>query len=408
MKALVVVDGPLGQDLATTLEGAVPPFRVQRLQPGELAYAPPTDLIVVDEAMAESQREKLNSNHGVPMLVVGRDIEKPFTEAALRKAALKAAKRLPRTAGGLVAVDPPLRTALRVLEQVARRKQGVLVTGPTGVGKELLATHLHARSGRAGAFVPVNCAAFNESLAESTLFGHVRGAFTGAVSNVPGAFVEAHRGTLFLDEIGELELAVQAKLLRALEECSVRAVGASKATEVDVRIVAATNRDLRREVAAGRFRADLYFRLATFVVEVPALRERPGDLEALVDCFHRQHDRAAQVRLSAGARGWLARYPWPGNVRELRNVMERVLALAAPGELTETGLLELAPELCTAIANDDGTREKRTTRQALAIQEQEMIHARVARGGVKRQKLADELGIHRTTLWRKMKRLVPS
>ncbi|WP_394836989.1 sigma 54-interacting transcriptional regulator [Pendulispora rubella] len=406
MKALVVVDGPLGHHVATTLEGAVPPFCVQRLRPGELAYAPPTDLIVVDEAMTESQRERLHASYGVPMLVVGRDIEKPFTEAALRKAALKAAKRSPRTVGGLVAVDPPLQTALCVLEQVAKRKQGVLVTGPTGVGKELLATHLHMRSGRAGAFVPVNCAAFNESLAESTLFGHVRGAFTGAVSNVPGAFVEAHRGTLFLDEIGELELAVQAKLLRALEEGSIRAVGASKATAVDVRIVAATNRDLRGEVAAGRFRADLYFRLATFVVEVPALRERPGDFEALVDCFHRQHDRAAQVRISAGARLRLASYPWPGNVRELRNVMERVLALAPRGELTEAILLDLAPELHAGSSDD--TLDKMTTRQALAMQEQEVIHARVARGGVKRQKLADELGIHRTTLWRKMKRLAAS
>ncbi|WP_394833570.1 sigma 54-interacting transcriptional regulator [Pendulispora rubella] len=304
---------------------------------------------------------------------------------------------------GLVAVDPPLIRALRVVEQVAERRQGVLVTGPTGCGKELLATEVHRRSGRRGKFVAVNCAAFNEGLAESTLFGHVRGAFTGAVSNTPGAFVEAHGGTLFLDEIGELHLFVQAKLLRALEEGSVRPIGAPRPTAVDVRIVAATNRDLRKEVAAGRFRADLYFRLATFVVEVPALRTRPGDLEALIARFHAQHDRASRLILTEEAHQLLLRYAWPGNVRELRNVMERVLSLAPPGNIDEATLLELAPELGTTPVNGESL-ETSTLRQALAKSERRKIRAHLESGSTQRQKLADELGIHRSTLWRKMKR----
>ncbi|WP_394844027.1 sigma 54-interacting transcriptional regulator [Pendulispora brunnea] len=308
---------------------------------------------------------------------------------------------------GLVAVDPPLLRALRVVEQVAERRQGVLVTGPTGCGKELLATEVHRRSGRRGKFVAVNCAAFNEGLAESTLFGHVRGAFTGAVSNAPGAFVEAHGGTLFLDEIGELHLFVQAKLLRALEEGTVRPIGAARPTTVDVRIVAATNRDLRKEVAAGRFRADLYFRLATFVVEVPALRTRPGDLAALVARFHAQHDRASRVLLTEAAHQILLRYAWPGNVRELRNVMERVMSLAPPGNVDEATLLELAPELRTT-AVDGESHETSTLRQALARSERRKIRAHLESGSTQRQKLADELGIHRSTLWRKMKRFTAS
>ena len=308
---------------------------------------------------------------------------------------------------GLVAVDPPLHRALRVVEQVAERRHGVLVTGPTGCGKELLATEVHRRSRRHGKFVPVNCAAFNEGLAESTLFGHVRGAFTGAIASAPGAFVEAHGGTLFLDEIGELHLSVQAKLLRALEEGSVRPIGAARPTAVDVRVVAATNRDLRKEVATGRFRADLYFRLATFVIEVPALRTRPGDLAALVACFHAQHDRAPRVMLSEKARQLFLRYAWPGNVRELRNVMERILSLAPPGYVDEAMVLELAPELGTTLV-ESVSLETTTLRQALAKSERRKIRAHLESGSTQRQKLADELGIHRSTLWRKMKRFAAS
>jgi len=418
--AIVALEGALGEVVARALARAEPRFQTERIAPADVgrAVTRAADLVIVDEAMAVSERAHLSERFDAPLLIIGSDIDKPFTVADLRRAAVSAARRPQLDTGGMVAVDPPLRRAIRVVEQVAARRQGVLVTGPTGCGKELIARRVHVRSGRRGNFVAVNCAAFNEGLAESTLFGHVRGAFTGAVSGAVGAFVEAHEGTLFLDEIGELDLSIQAKLLRALEEGFVRAVGASKPTAIDVRIVAATNRDLRHEVAVSRFRADLYFRLATFVVEVPALRERPRDLDALIERFHAQHDRAARISLGADARRALASYTWPGNVRELRNVMERVLSLAAPGRLTEAALLQLAPELAMGRAGDKTEKvekaekaektEKTSPRQALAKNERQTIRARLASGDAQRQKLADELGIHRSTLWRKMKRIAAS
>ncbi|WP_394823723.1 sigma 54-interacting transcriptional regulator [Pendulispora albinea] len=421
MKALVVLEGSLGDTVAHTLEGAELRFRTERLTSGDAAPATsrPADLIVVDEAMDDNERTRLTSRHGAPIIVIGRDVGKPLGEQALRNAVVRATRCARSDTGGLVAVDPPLQQALHTVDQVAKRGGSVLITGPTGSGKELLARHVHLRSGRQGAFVAVNCAAFSDGLAESALFGHVRGAFTGAVSNAGGAFVEAHRGTLFLDEIGELDPGVQAKLLRALEEGSIRAVGASKPTAIDVRVVAATNRDLRKEIAMSRFRSDLYFRIATFVVEVPPLRDRPGDRDALITRFHAQHDRGSRISFSREARHALDRYPWPGNVRELRNVMERVLSLAAPGELTEAALLDLAPELATAhavpaeaprrkdaiLTSVRPTAGKTSAREAAALIEQQLIRERLARGGTQLQKLADELGIHRTTLWRKLKRL---
>jgi transcriptional regulator with PAS, ATPase and Fis domain len=273
----------------------------------------------------------------------------------------------------------------------------VIITGPTGVGKERLARRVHDRSNRKGRFVALNCGALVEGLAESTLFGHARGAFTGAVAAVPGAFVEAHRGTLFLDEIGELDLRIQAKLLRALEDGVVRPLGASQLTAVDVRVVAATNRDLRGEVAQGRFRADLFFRLATFLVHVPPLHDRPADLDALITYLIAAHDRAAAVTLSTPARAALARYAWPGNARELKNVIERIFTLAPPGDLLVESLLRLAPELAEALHEAKSGK--------LARNEEWCILTAIEESEGSRRKAAADLGIHRTTLWRKMQRL---
>jgi transcriptional regulator with PAS, ATPase and Fis domain len=330
-------------------------------------------------------------------LVLGVDVEKPFAVSKLRAAALAAVGRGAEAGDDFVVVDPPLRRAINAVDGAAARAGGVLITGPTGVGKERLARRVHERSGRAGAFVPINCGALVEGLAESTLFGHARGAFTGAVASAPGAFVEAHRGTLFLDEVGELDLRIQAKLLRALEDGTVRPLGASKPARVDIRIVAATNRDLRGEIAVGRFRADLYYRLATFVVEVPALSARPGDLGALLDHIVAKHDRGSVVSLAAPSRAALERYPWPGNARELKNVVERVFALAPAGVLSLEGLLRLAPELLEARADAKSG--------ALARSEQQCIVAAIEGSAGSRQKAAADLGIHRSTLWRKMQRL---
>lgn len=226
--------------------------------------------------------------------------------------------------GKLVGRDRRMRGLFRLLADVAPTESTVLIEGETGTGKELFAEELHAHSARAERpFVVFDCGAVSEELIQSALFGHVRGAFTGAVGDRKGAFGEADGGTLFLDEIGELALEVQPVLLRALDRRMVRAVGGAGYQQFDVRVVAATNRDLRAEVAKGRFREDLYYRLAVVKVHVPPLRERPDDLPLLVEQFARETAGGRPARIRKADLDALKEYGWPGNVRELRNVVER-------------------------------------------------------------------------------------
>jgi len=226
-----------------------------------------------------------------------------------------------------VAGDPAVLRAVRVVEAAARRGVPVLIHGPTGTGKEELARHAHAASGRRGAFVPVNCAAITESLAEAELFGHAPGAYTGAQrGGAPGLAVEAHEGTLFLDEIGDMKPSLQALLLRLLDDWSVRPVGGGRSRTLDVLLLAATNTDLGRAVAEGRFRADLYWRLNVVEAVLPPLVAR-SDLDAIVD--HLLARAAPGLALPAETRAWIARQPWPGNMRELRSTLVRI-ALAGP------------------------------------------------------------------------------
>ncbi|WP_394849776.1 sigma 54-interacting transcriptional regulator [Pendulispora brunnea] len=408
---LVAMDGDPGDRVVHVVESLGSPFRVTRIAPTRaLPVLFRTSLVVVDSTMATERRETLARVYAAPVLVIGQDIDRSFHVAGLQRLISECVSpQEHKSDSELVAIDPPLRTALRVIAQVARSVSSVVITGPTGVGKELLARRLHERSGRSGPFVPINCAAIATGLAEAMLFGHVRGAFTGAISNAKGAFVEAAGGTLFLDEIGELAPLVQAKLLRAIDQRAIRAVGAHRDTAVDVRVVAATNRNLEEEVASGRFRADLYYRLDTFRIAVPALRQRPRDLVTLVDRFHRGHVRSSVVSLSKGARQLLELYPWPGNVRELRNVLERVMSLASPGAVSPAALIALAPELGSrASAPPDVTGKgdaKQSLAQVHAETEEHTIRSYLASGSGSRQQLAEELGIHRSTLWRKMKRI---
>ncbi len=240
--------------------------------------------------------------------------------------------------GRMLGQSAAMRETFAMLERVGATDLTVLLEGETGTGKELAAEGLHDASGRAGQFVAVNCGAIPRELLESELLGHEKGAFTGADRPRPGAFLTADRGTLFLDEVGELPLDMQAKLLRVLERREVKAVGADRARTVDVRVVAATNRSLAREVSAGRFRQDLYFRLAVVVVRIPPLRTRAGDIRMLAE--HIQ-DELGRKRVAAGlvplarlderAIAMLLRYDFPGNVRELRNVVERWAVLGAVG-----------------------------------------------------------------------------
>ncbi len=246
----------------------------------------------------------------------------------------------------VVVRDPVMQATLRRAEQVAMADASVLVTGESGTGKEVLARHIHARSRRAkAAFVALNCAAIPENLLESELFGHEKGAFSGAVARRVGKFEAADGGTLLLDEIGEMDIRLQAKLLRALQEREIDRIGGSAPVKVDVRILATTNRDLLAEVAAGRFREDLYFRLNVISLHVPPLRERPQDIQALADHFAR---RFAEVNglpnrpLSEGARRRLAGHAWRGNVRELENTLHRAVLLAQ-GDWIEADAIEVAP-----------------------------------------------------------------
>ena len=240
-----------------------------------------------------------------------------------------------RRGAELIGATAAMQRLRKDVELVARSDFTVLITGETGVGKELVAREVHAASDRrAEPVLYVNCAALPETLAESELFGHVRGAFTGAAADRPGKFEVASGGTLFLDEIGELPLSVQPKLLRAIQQGEIQRVGSDALIRADVRLVAATNRDLEQEVKAGRFRADLYHRLNVYPLRVPPLRERAGDIPLLAGHFcdvSRRRLGLGPVRLASDAIAALKRYPWPGNVRELENVLSRVTLKAGAG-----------------------------------------------------------------------------
>jgi DNA-binding NtrC family response regulator len=264
------------------------------------------------------------------LLLVARALEQRriVTENLLLKEELAVRRGAPL----LVGEDASLRKVFAGLQRAAATDTTVLLEGESGTGKELFARSLHALSPRTDApFVAINCAAIPETLLETELFGHEKGAFTGAVARKPGKFEMAHRGTLFLDEIGDLPLTLQAKILRALEEKRFERVGGTASVQVDVRLVAATNRGLRAQVAARRFREDLYFRLSVFPITVPPLRDRPGDIPLLaryfVDRFCRDMKKRA-IALSPGAVEQLIAYRWPGNVRELQNCIERAVILA--------------------------------------------------------------------------------
>jgi DNA-binding NtrC family response regulator len=231
--------------------------------------------------------------------------------------------------GSLVGRDPKLRKLFRLLGDVANSDATVLIEGETGTGKELFAEEIHRHSPRRGGpFVVFDCGAVPKELIESALFGHVKGAFTGAITDRAGAFEEAEGGTLFLDEIGELAPEVQPAMLRVLDKHAIRAVGGTSYNQVSVRVIAATNRNLRAEIAAKRFREDLYYRLAVVRMHVPPLRERPEDITLLVEYFAKQFRGGEPVEISREEMDRLRRHNWPGNVRELRNVIERACTLS--------------------------------------------------------------------------------
>ena len=306
----------------------------------------------------------------------------------------------------LVAESPAMLEVLALVDRAGPSSATVLIQGESGTGKEVVAKRLHYTSPRVGRpFLAVNCKAFAAGVLESELFGHEKGAFTGAESRRLGCFERASGGTLFLDEIGEVDTAFQAKLLRVLQEGEVLPVGAEAPRPVDVRVVAATNRDLRQEIAAGRFREDLFYRLNVIPVLLPPLRQRPEDVLPLARFFLRRQEESGGLprSLSSAAESALRTHAWPGNVRELENVVERAVVLAR-GEVIgpEDLLLEASAPGAAEGVLDTG---QGTLQEGIDRWTEERIRRALAHHGGKRAAAARELGIDRTTLFRLMKKL---
>jgi len=327
-------------------------------------------------------------------------VQKAAEKARLRSENASLRLRLERQdrGEGLVTDDAAMKELLRTLQRVAPSDLPVLVEGETGTGKELVARAVHQKSPRAPApFVAVNCGAVPENLVESELFGHEKGAFTGAVARKPGVFELADRGTLFLDEVGEIPASAQVKLLRALETKELLRVGATRTIRVDIRIVSATNRDLRAEVAAARFREDLYYRLSGMTLRLPPLRERRGDVALLAAHFLAQ--LAPRKELSAGALERLQRYGWPGNVRELQMVIQRAAILCVKDVIAPENVLLDPPQTWKAAALRSGL--------TLEQVEREYIQTVLAEHDGHRGKAAKALGIDPKTLYNKLGSAAP-
>lgn len=294
-----------------------------------------------------------------------------------------------------------MRGLVDLARRVARADSNILITGESGVGKECLARFIHRASARAsGPFIPVNCGALSETLAESELFGHVRGAFTGAFQDRAGLFEAANGGTLLLDEVGDVPLPMQVKLLRVIQEREVRRLGENRQRHVDVRLIAATNRNLQDDVDQRRFRVDLYFRLNVVELHVPPLRERPDDLRGLAGML--QTRIATRMHRAIGgytdaALNCLLQYAWPGNIRELENAIERACALAT-GLLIDVDDLPNTLRTCPSVVGaSPGVRP-------LYDVEREYILSVLQRNGGNKLHTAEQLRINTTTLFRKLKR----
>jgi two-component system response regulator PilR (NtrC family) len=310
---------------------------------------------------------------------------------------------------GILGRSRPMRELFQLLETVSRSASTILITGETGTGKEVVARAIHHGSPRKGhRFVALNCSAIPETLLEAELFGHVRGAFTGAVGTRQGRMEQAHKGTLFLDEVGTMSTALQMKLLRALQEREFERVGDSHTVKVDVRFIAATNSDLAKMVADGAFREDLYYRLNVIPISLPPLRERRDDIPLLVTHFLEKYAPGTAMHVSQAAMRALMAYGWPGNVRQLENAVERAVALSAGRN--EIDITDLPPEIQslpqqTSTPFVDFPEEGLDLPAYLSSIERDLIRRSLERTGGNRNKAAELLKIKRTTLVEKLKRI---
>lgn len=308
----------------------------------------------------------------------------------------------------MIASDPVSLQLLELAKKVAQSEATVLLNGESGVGKEVLSQFIHRNSDRhEGPFVAINCAAIPENMLEAALFGYEKGAFTGAVKSTMGKFEQAQGGTLLLDEISEMDLALQAKLLRVIQERQVERLGSTKMIDLDVRLIATTNRDLKKEVAEKRFREDLYYRLNVFPVQVPALRFRPADIIPIAEKLIAVYNRAAGqvIRLSEGARQRLVQHAWPGNVRELDNVIQRAMILKQGSEIQADDIML---EMDNALSSDGLTQldeDAGRLHNDLRDRETEVILDTLKSFNGSRKKTAEQLGISPRTLRYKLARL---
>ncbi|VAX28292.1 Response regulator of zinc sigma-54-dependent two-component system [hydrothermal vent metagenome] len=299
----------------------------------------------------------------------------------------------------LAGKSPAMTKIFTFIEKIVDSGGNVLIEGETGTGKEMIARAIHLCSQRKEKpFVPVNCASIPGGLLESELFGHVRGAFTDAKNDKKGLFLEADKGTLLLDEITEMPVTLQPKLLRALQERQVKPVGSNKYIPFDVRIISATNRNLREEVRAGRFREDLYYRLNIFRIELPPLRQRREDIPVLVQEFlNRYEQKEKKTRISSEVMRFLMDYPWPGNIRELENVIERSVYLSEDGVVR---IKDLPDEMLATGSAEEGFRF--TEEKSLDELQRQYIEHILERCGGNKKRAAEILGVNRKTIYRKL------
>ncbi len=444
MKKILVVDDEPGlrQSLGMLLSDAGYDVTAERdgRRGLERAMAEPFDVVLCDVRMPEmdgltflrNYRQRGGSGLVIVMSAYGGEdaaiaamkegaydyLPKPFRPdevvLTLRKAeererlrqevaSLKAQLAVGPAERGLVAESAAMRQALDLVARVAEHNTTVLITGESGTGKEVIARAIHRASPRATkAFIGINCAAIPEPLLESELFGHVRGAFTGASGDKTGLFEAANGGTLLLDEIGEMPVGLQVKLLRVLQESEIRRVGDERTRRVDVRVLAATARDLVKEVKNGRFREDLFYRLNVVSIELPPLRERHEDIAPLANHFVAALAKRLGRALSLGADTlrWLEEQQWPGNVRELENAIERATVLSGR-ETLQPGDFQRGPLTPTAASNDAASG---TLDEAVAAAERAAIVAALQASGGNRRTAAERLGVSLRTLFYKIDR----
>lgn len=382
-------------------EGSDLPGAAQRVHPG-------INIILMVEGMGNPRSEQPLRLHGCPLLIKPLRIEDLAQALAAMPESLAAPLAQPDAPkssatreefAGLVGTSERMRKIYHLISKLASQRHPVLIMGESGTGKELVARAIHTEgSWRDKPFVPVDCGALPPTLIESELFGHVKGAFTGAAQSRQGLLAAAGSGTVFLDEIGELPIELQSRLLRALQEHEIRPLGSNERVRFEARIIAATNQELEAAIKRGSFRKDLFFRLNVVSIKMPSLRDRKEDIPALVRHFLARYDNQKSVtQISDEALGRLLSYDWPGNVRELENCIQRAVSL---GSGTFIQIQDLPSSMLYRLARKSSSRQDLTTLQAI---EQQAIRQALQATGGDRVRAAKLLGIGKTTIYRKLK-----